>query len=72
MPRRFHRELDPVLLRDPVVSSAQSRPELPGHQLQVSTVHSSVGKRKERVSTEVPPSEGNEVKRDGRPEVIAP
>jgi hypothetical protein len=59
-------------LGDPVVSSAKSRPELPGHQLQVSTAHSSVEERTERVNTEVPLSEGNEAKRDGRPEVIAP
>ena len=62
----------PRNLGDPVVSSAQSRPELPGYQLQVSGAHSSAVKRKERVSAEVPPSEGNEVRRDGRQDVIAP
>ena len=59
-------------LGDPVVSSAESRPEIPGYQLQASAVHSSVGERKERASAEVPPSEGNEVRRDGRQDVIAP
>ena len=56
----------------PVVSSATSRPELPGDQLQASAVHSSAGERKERVNAEVPPNEGNEVRRDGRQDVIAP
>ena len=46
--------------------------ELPGHQLQASTAHSSAGERRERVDAEVPPNEGNEVRRDGRQEVIAP
>ena len=59
-------------LGGPVVSSVQSRPELPGHQLQVSTAHSSVEERTELVNTEVPPSEGNEARRNGRQEVIAP
>jgi len=58
-------------LGDPVVSSAQSRPELPGYQLQAPAAHSSVGERNERVNAEVPPSEGNEVRRDGRQEVVA-
>lgn len=62
----------PRNLGDPVVSSAQSRPELPGHQLQASAAHSSAGERTERVNTEVPPSEGNEAKREGGQEVIAP
>jgi hypothetical protein len=62
----------PRNLGDPVVSSATSRPELPGDQLQASAAHSSVKERKERVSAEVPPNEGNEVRRDGRQEVIAP
>jgi hypothetical protein len=39
----------PRNLRDPVVSSATSRPELPGDQLQASAAHSSAGERKERV-----------------------
>ena len=59
-------------LGDPVVSSAKSRPEIPGDQLQASAAHSSVGERKERANAEVPPSEGNEVRRDGRQDVIAP
>src|SRR3954447_17674745 len=58
-------------LGDPVVSSAKSRPELPGYQLQAPAAHSSVGERNERVNAEVPPSEGNEVRRDGRQEVVA-
>ena len=55
----------------PVVSSAMSRPEIPGVQLQASAAHSSAGERNERVNAEVPPSEGNEVRRDGRQEVVA-
>jgi hypothetical protein len=62
----------PRNLGDPVVSSAKSRLELPGDQLQASTAHSSAGEQKERVNAEVPSSEGNEVRRDGRQEVIAP
>ena len=58
-------------LGDPVVSSARSRPELPGQQLQASTAHSSAGERRERVDAEVPPNEGNEVRRDGWQEVVA-
>ena len=54
-----------------LVSSASSRPELPGDQLLASVVHSSAGERKERVNAEVPPNEGNEVRRDGRQEVVA-
>ena len=61
----------PRNLGDPVVSSAKSRPELPGDQLQASAAHSSAGERKERVNAEVPPNEGNEVRRDGRQEVVA-
>ena len=34
--------------------------------------HSSAGERTERVRTEVPPSEGNEVRREGRQEVTVP
>ena len=58
-------------MKDPAVSSATSRPELPGDQLQAPAAHSSAGERKERVNAEVPPSEGNEVRRDGRQEVVA-
>src|SRR5262249_61202830 len=43
----------------------------PGQQLRASAVHSSAGERRERVDAEVPPSEGNEVRRDGRQEGIA-
>ena len=39
----------PRNLGDPVVSSARSRPEIPGYQLQALSVHSSVGERKQRV-----------------------
>ena len=53
----------PRNLGDPVVSSATSRLEVPGDQLQASAVHSSAGERNERVHAEVPPSEGNEVRR---------
>jgi hypothetical protein len=44
----------------------------PGQQLRASTAHSSGEERRERVGAEVPPSEGDEVRRDGRQEVIAP
>src|SRR5262249_11613934 len=44
----------------------------PGQQLQASTAHSSGEERRERVDAGGPPSEGNEVRRDGRPEVVAP
>ena len=56
----------------PVVSSAKFRPEIPDYQLQASAAHSSAGERNERVDAEVPPNEGNEVRWDGRQEVIAP
>ena len=62
----------PRNLGDPVVSSVRTRPEIPGDQLQASAAHSSAGERKERVNAKVPPNEGNEVRRDGRQEVIAP
>ena len=45
---------------------------VPGDQLQASAAHSSAGERTERVNAKVPPNEGNEVRRDGRQEVIAP
>ena len=60
----------PRNLGGPVVSSAKSRLELPGHQLQASAAHSSAGERKERVNAEVPPSEDDEVRRDGRQDVV--
>jgi hypothetical protein len=56
----------------PVVSSTKSRLEIPGYQLQALAAHSSVRERTQRVNVEVPPSEGNEVRRDGRQEVVAP
>ena len=43
----------------------------PGYQLQALAAHSSAGERIQRVSIELPPSEGNEVRWDGRQEVIA-
>ena len=58
-------------LGGPDVSSVDSRLELPGYQLQASAVHSSAEERTQRVNVEVPPTEGNEVRRDGRQEVIA-
>ena len=50
-------------LGDPVVSSARSRPELPGHQLQASAAHSSVGERKQRVQPRY--RQAKETKRGG-------
>jgi hypothetical protein len=47
---RMRCNLFPRNLGDPVVSSATSRPELPGYQLQASAAHSSAGERKERVN----------------------
>ena len=61
----------PRNLGGPVVSSTKSRPEIPGDELQASTAHSSAEERKERVNAEVPPSEGNEVRRDERQDVVA-
>lgn len=58
-------------LGGPVVSSAKFRMEIPGDQLQAPTAHSSAGERTQRVNVEVPPNEGNEVRRDERQEVIA-
>jgi hypothetical protein len=55
----------PGTWENPVRSSANSRPEIPGYQLPALAAHSSAEERKERVTTEVPPSEGNEVRRDG-------
>jgi hypothetical protein len=63
---RFSRNLG-----DPVVFSAKSGLEIPGQQLQASAAHSSARERTEREDAEVPPSEGNEVRRDGRQEVEA-
>ena len=61
----------PRNLGDPFVSSTKSRLEIPGYQLQASAVHSSAEERTQRVNVEVPPNEGNEVRRDGHQEVIA-
>jgi hypothetical protein len=61
----------PRNLGDPVVSSAKSRLEILGQQLQASAAHSSAGERKERVNAEVPPKDGNEVRWDRRQEVVA-
>src|SRR5262249_6081985 len=57
---------------DPVVSSAPSRPQLPGDQPQAPAAPASAGERTERGNAAVPPGEGNEGRRDGRQEVIAP
>src|SRR6266550_2336124 len=42
------------------------------NQLRALAGHSSAKERTQRVQTEVPPNDGNEVRRDGRQEVIAP
>ena len=47
------------------VSSANSRLEIPGDQLQALAAHSSAERAKATSASEVPPSEGNEVRRDG-------
>ena len=44
----------------------------PGQQLRAPAVHLSAGERRERGDAGVPPNEGNEVRRDGRPGVGAP
>jgi hypothetical protein len=62
----------PRNLGGPVVSSAKFPVGAPGYQLRASAAHSSAEERRERVNAEVPPSEGNEVRRDGRRDVIAP
>ncbi len=59
-------------LGGPVVSSANSRKEIPGKQLQVSVVALVRRGAKSTSATEVPPSEGNEARWDGRQEVIVP
>jgi hypothetical protein len=59
-------------LRDPVVSSAISRSESPGNQLQASAAVLVRRGANTASTTEVPPSEGNEVRWDGRQEVIVP
>jgi hypothetical protein len=59
-------------LRDPVVSSAISRLESPGNQLQASAAGLVRRGAKTTRPTEVPPSEGNEARWDGRQEVIVP
>jgi hypothetical protein len=59
-------------LGDPVVSSVVSRQELPGEQLQASAVVLVRRGANTASTTEVPPSEGNEVRWDGRQEVIVP
>ena len=59
-------------LRDPVVSSAISRPESPGNQLQALAAVLVRRGANTASTTEVPPSEGNEVRWDGQQEVIVP
>jgi hypothetical protein len=49
----------------------KSRLEIPGYQLQASAVRSSAEERKQRANVEVLPNEGNEVRQDGRQEVVA-
>ena len=56
---------------DPFVSSMKSRLEIPGYQLQASAVRSSAEELKQRANGEVLPNEGNEVRQDGRQEVVA-
>lgn len=62
----------PRNLEGPVISSAIFPAGEPGYQLQASAAHSSAEERRKRVNAEVPPSEGNEVRRDGWQDVIAP
>ena len=57
-------------LGGPAVSSANSRPELPGEQLQASAAVLVRRGANITSATEVPPSEGNEARRDGRQEVV--
>ena len=59
-------------LRDPVASSAISRRELPGEQLQASAAGLVRRGAKRTRPAEVPPSEGNEARWDGLQEVIVP
>jgi hypothetical protein len=59
-------------LGDPVVSSAVSRPETPGNQLQAPAAVLVRRGANSASTTEVLPSEGNEVRWDGRQEVIVP
>jgi hypothetical protein len=59
-------------LEVPVASSAKSRLEIPGYQLQAlvaALVHRGANPTS---ATEVLPNEGNEVRWDGRQEVVAP
>jgi hypothetical protein len=50
----------------------KSRQEIPGKQLQASRPHGVYGRSERCRATVVPPSEGNEVRREGRQEVIVP
>ena len=59
-------------LRDPVVSSVISRLETPGNQLQASAAVLVRRGANTASTTEVPPSEGNEARWDGRQEVVIP
>ena len=59
-------------LRDPVVSSAISRAESPGNQLQASAAVLVRRGANTASTTEVPPSEGNEARWDGSQEVVMP
>ena len=60
----------PRNLGDPVVSSAESRREIPGYQLQAHRDRTWSEGSKITSATEVSPSEGNEARRDGRQEVV--
>lgn len=46
--------------------------ERPGEQLQASRPHGVLGRSEQFRATVVPPSEGNEARRDGRQEVTVP
>ena len=59
-------------LGDPFVSSMKSRLEIPGYQLQASAAVLVRRGANITSTTEVPPSEGNEARWDGRQEVIVP
>ena len=59
-------------LGGPAVSSSFSRPETPGYQLQASAAALVCRRANITSATEMPPSEGNEARWDGRQEVIVP
>ena len=61
----------PRNLGDPVVSTANSRREYRVTNSRLRRPYSA-GEERNTSATVVPPSEGNEVRRDGRQEVIVP